>query len=57
MTKWASCSHTGSQVSNTRIKTLLEPYLEICFAVFVFTPFVILLGWNTSIIAGHTKRE
>jgi hypothetical protein len=25
-------------------------------SIFVFTPFVILLGWITSIVAGHTKR-
>ena len=53
-TKSDCWSHTGSPVSLfSSSKSNCSLLLSI---VSVFTPFVILLGWVGSIVAGHTKR-
>ena len=43
-------------ISSELVSTMMINLLLMLPTVSVFTPFVILLGWVGSIVAGHTKR-
>ena len=43
-------------ISSELVFSIVIKLLTVLSTVSVFTPFVILLGWVGSIVAGHTKR-